>query len=100
MCRRCENPRNHCVVLYVHCVPDPCLNRDSCYPSYYSFFLLLLFPAGFISYPGPTGPAGYSDLAWVGDDAAIAIYENGDVEFAERVSVSVLTKSWLEGKGN
>lgn len=41
------------------------------------------------------GPAGYSDLAWVGNDSVVAIYENGDTEFAERVSVSLVPKSWF-----
>jgi sialidase-1 len=42
------------------------------------------------------GPAGYSDLTWVGEDSVAMIFENGDTGFAERVSVQILPSSWFQ----
>ena len=42
-----------------------------------------------------SGPSGYSDAAQVGDQSMAVIFENGDTGFAERISVSVLSKTWL-----
>jgi sialidase-1 len=42
------------------------------------------------------GPAGYSDLTWVGDDSVAMIFENGDTGFAERVSVQIFPSTWFQ----
>ena len=38
-----------------------------------------------------SGPSGYSDAAWVGDQSVAVIFENGDTGFAERISVTLLS---------
>ena len=45
------------------------------------------------------GPAGYSDLTWVGNDSVALIFENGDHSFADRVSVSVIPSAWFIQEG-
>jgi sialidase-1 len=42
------------------------------------------------------GPAAYSDLARIGDDSAVVLFENGDTGFAQRISAQQLPLAWLE----
>ena len=41
------------------------------------------------------GPAAYSDLAHVNATHIAVVYENGDVTFADRVSVSIVALDWI-----
>jgi len=45
------------------------------------------------------GPSAYSDLASIDDKTVAIIYENGDVTFADRVSVSIVPVAWIAGGG-
>jgi sialidase-1 len=44
------------------------------------------------------GPSGYSDIARIDDETVAVIYENGDVSFADRVSVSVVPVAWIAAR--